>query len=200
MATAESSVRSDPRLSAGRANGSIARRPPGRPRVVPTRTRRRDGRVARRTRPPANPDPPNRTHPDVPTRDPTGPHGTWGPRATGPSHRGHPPIPNLPWPHHPNTTRTAPECADRMTFPARSLVGRPARVARELGSSPRRTALAIALLFGVQLGVHARRAVGDVRAGTTNSFSSSSEAALVVADQPQPRQRRAQGAQGRLAR
>ena len=40
--------------------------------------------------------PPDRTQPAVPTRDPTGPHGTWEPPPTGPSHRGHTPIPNLP--------------------------------------------------------------------------------------------------------
>ena len=66
-----------------------------------------------------------------------------------------------------------------MSFPDRFLVRRPARLARSLGSSPRRTALTIALLFGIS-SVFAFAAPSATFAWDTNSFSSSSAADLVT--------------------
>jgi uncharacterized protein YkwD len=66
-----------------------------------------------------------------------------------------------------------------MSFPARSLVRRPARFGRSLAASPRRTALAIALLFGIS-SVFTLAAPSETFAWDTNSFSSSSAADLVA--------------------
>jgi uncharacterized protein YkwD len=66
-----------------------------------------------------------------------------------------------------------------MTFPARSLVRRHARFVRGLAASPRRTALAIALLFGVS-SVFTLAAPPDTFAWDTNTFSYSSAADLVA--------------------
>ena len=121
---------------------------------------------------------PDCTQPAVPTRDPTGLHGTWGPPATGPSHRGHTPIPNLPWPHHPNTPghprSTQFAC---LSPPVPSFASHPIRSG--LAASPRRTALAIVLLFGIS-SVFTFAVPSATFAWDTNSFSSSSAADLVA--------------------
>jgi uncharacterized protein YkwD len=66
-----------------------------------------------------------------------------------------------------------------MSSPTGSLVRRPTRFARGLAASPRRTALAIALLFGIS-SVFAFAAPSATFAWDTNSFSSSSAADLVA--------------------
>jgi uncharacterized protein YkwD len=66
-----------------------------------------------------------------------------------------------------------------MSFPTRSLVRRPTRFARDLAASPRRTALAIVLLFGIS-SVFTFAAPSATFAWDTNSFSSSSAADLVA--------------------
>ena len=66
-----------------------------------------------------------------------------------------------------------------MTFPVRFLARRPARSFRDLTTSPRRTALAIVLLFGVS-SVFTLVAPSDTFAWDKNSFSSSAAAALVA--------------------
>ncbi len=161
-----------------RANGSIARRPPGRPRVVLTGAGRR----------PRFPTPPNRTHPDAPTRDPTGPHGTWEPprrdlrtadTPQSPTYRGH-------------ITRIPPD----IPGVRRSHVVPPFR-AHLLASSPRRTALAIALLFGIS-SVFTFAAPSETFAWDTELVQLLVGGRPRRADQPEPRERRAQGAQGRL--
>jgi len=60
-----------------------------------------------------------------------------------------------------------------------SLASAPARFLRDLAASPRRTALAIALLFGIS-SVFAFAAPSETFAWDTNSFSSSSAADLVA--------------------
>jgi uncharacterized protein YkwD len=59
------------------------------------------------------------------------------------------------------------------------MVGRPIRIARDVARSPRRTALAIALLFGVS-SVFTLAAPSETFAWDANSFSSSSAADLVA--------------------
>jgi uncharacterized protein YkwD len=66
-----------------------------------------------------------------------------------------------------------------MSSPARSLVRRPTRFIRGLAASPRRTALAIVLLFGIS-SVFTFAAPSATFAWDTNSFSSSSAADLVA--------------------
>ncbi len=66
-----------------------------------------------------------------------------------------------------------------MSFPTRSLVRRPTRFARDLAASPRRTALAIVLLFGIS-SVFTFAAPSATFAWDTNSFSSSSASELVT--------------------
>ena len=66
-----------------------------------------------------------------------------------------------------------------MSFPTGSVVRRPTRFARGLAASPRRTALAIVLLFGIS-SVFTFAAPSATFAWDTNSFSSSSAADLVA--------------------
>jgi uncharacterized protein YkwD len=66
-----------------------------------------------------------------------------------------------------------------MSVPTRPLVGRPTRIARGLAGSPRRTALAVALLFGIS-SVFTLAAPSETFAWDTNSFSYSSAADLVA--------------------
>ena len=66
-----------------------------------------------------------------------------------------------------------------MSFPVGSLVRRPTRFARGLAASPRRTALAIVLLFGAS-SVFTFATPSATFAWDTNSFSSSSAADLVA--------------------
>ncbi len=66
-----------------------------------------------------------------------------------------------------------------MSFPTRFLVRRPTRFARDLAASPRRTALAIVLLFGIS-SVFTFAAPSATFAWDTNSFSSSSASELVT--------------------
>ena len=174
MATAE------PVDRAGRANGSIARRPPGRPRVVRPASATPRIRRPHRTAPIPTHLPgtrPDRTVPGSP-RD-----GTFAPR-TSPN-----PQPTVATP--PEYHRTAPEyAACRMTFRSR-----PAE--SSVSSSPRRTALAIALLFGIS-------SVFTL-AAPSETFAWDNELVQLIVrgrprrpDQPEPRERRAQGAQGRF--
>ena len=66
-----------------------------------------------------------------------------------------------------------------MSFPTGSVVPRPTRFARGLAASPRRTALAIVLLFGIS-SVFTFAVPSATFAWDTNSFSSSSAADLVA--------------------
>jgi len=66
-----------------------------------------------------------------------------------------------------------------MSFPTGSVVPRPVRFARGLAASPRRTALAIVLLFGIS-SVFTFAVPSATFAWDTNSFSSSSAADLVA--------------------
>ena len=66
-----------------------------------------------------------------------------------------------------------------MSFPVGSLVRRPTRFARGLAASPRRTALAIVLLFGIS-SVFTFAVPSATFAWDANSFSSSSAADLVA--------------------
>jgi uncharacterized protein YkwD len=66
-----------------------------------------------------------------------------------------------------------------MSSPTRSLARRPARFVQSLAASPRRTAIAIALLFGVS-SVFTFAAPSETFAWDTNSFSSSSASQLVT--------------------
>ena len=66
-----------------------------------------------------------------------------------------------------------------MSFPTGSVVPRPTRFARRLAASPRRTALAIVLLFGIS-SVFTFAAPSATFAWDANSFSSSSAADLVA--------------------
>ena len=144
------------------------------------------GRPDRRRPRPAIPD---LTQPHPSRRTYPGPDRTaryLGALATGPSHPGHPQSPT----YRGHTTRIPPDIPG---------VRRSHDVPRSgsRSSSPRRTALAIALLFGISSVFTLRCAVGDVRLGQEL-------VQLVVggrprrADQPEPRERRAPGPQGRL--
>ena len=170
MATAETSEREYSPKAAGAAKGRLDR---------PSASRRH-------SRPhPTAPIPthlpgtrPDRTVPGSP-RD-----GTFAPR-TSPN-----PQPTVATP--PEYHRTSPEYAVRMTF-LRSLAAPPdLRSVVATTNGPRHRPP-----VRHQLGVHVRRAVGDVRLGQQL-------VQLLVggrprlADQPEPRERRAEGPQGRL--
>src|SRR6188472_2880517 len=98
---------------------------------------------------PRFPTPPNRTHPDAPTRDLTGPHGTWEPTQRdlrtpdipqSPTYRGH-------------TTRIPPDTPGVRRSHDASDTG--SRVVATTNGPRHRPPLRH------QLGVHVRRAVGD---------------------------------------